>query len=282
MDIFHIILLCAGIVIFIISFILPASSKELEEDSKNLAKDQIKELVNDEFTKIRSHVDDIVNESIDYAVEKTERGLERLSNEKIQAVNEYSDTVMNEINKNHKEVMFLYDMLNDKHESLMNSVAEANKAAKDASDSVKEAESIVNSLQELYKKEPESFETLSDTLFEPKEKKKEKSDKEKTEKTDKDKSEKVKQTEKTKSKATKTKNKNKDDNPSDFVPLAQKTELSFEPSISFMGDADEGNEISNEKILELHRQGKSNVAIAKSLGLGVGEVKLVIDLYKNM
>ena len=39
---------------------------------------------------------------------------------------------------------------------------------------------------------------------------------------------------------------------------------------------------NNEKILELHRMNKSNVAIAKELGLGVGEVKLVIDLYEGM
>ena len=38
----------------------------------------------------------------------------------------------------------------------------------------------------------------------------------------------------------------------------------------------------NEQILQLYRQGKSTVAIAKELGLGVGEVKLVIDLYKNL
>lgn len=37
---------------------------------------------------------------------------------------------------------------------------------------------------------------------------------------------------------------------------------------------------NNEKILEMHKQGKSNVAIAKELGLGVGEVKLVIDLFE--
>ena len=43
--------------------------------------------------------------------------------------------------------------------------------------------------------------------------------------------------------------------------------------------AEEGQN-NNEKILEMHRQGKSTVAIAKELGLGVGEVKLVIDLYK--
>ena len=31
----------------------------------------------------------------------------------------------------------------------------------------------------------------------------------------------------------------------------------------------------------MHEEGKSNMAIAKELGLGVGEVKLVIDLFAN-
>ena len=43
-----------------------------------------------------------------------------------------------------------------------------------------------------------------------------------------------------------------------------------------------GMENSNEEILRLHKEGKSNVAIAKELGLGVGEVKLVIDLFEGM
>ena len=39
---------------------------------------------------------------------------------------------------------------------------------------------------------------------------------------------------------------------------------------------------SNDKILTLYRQGLSKVAIAKELGLGVGEVKLVIDLFQGI
>ena len=39
---------------------------------------------------------------------------------------------------------------------------------------------------------------------------------------------------------------------------------------------------SNEHILQLHKEGKSNMAIAKELGLGIGEVKLVIDLFEGM
>lgn len=47
--------------------------------------------------------------------------------------------------------------------------------------------------------------------------------------------------------------------------------------------ADEQEEIfnHNEKILELYKEGRSFVEIAKTLGLGLGEVKLVIGLFKG-
>lgn len=38
---------------------------------------------------------------------------------------------------------------------------------------------------------------------------------------------------------------------------------------------------SNEKILKLNEMGVSVKEIAKQLNLGIGEVKLVIDLYKG-
>lgn len=40
-------------------------------------------------------------------------------------------------------------------------------------------------------------------------------------------------------------------------------------------------ENSNDIILELYKNGESIIEIAKQLGLGVGEVKLVIDLYQG-
>ena len=51
--------------------------------------------------------------------------------------------------------------------------------------------------------------------------------------------------------------------------------------IRFAQGKDNGRN-SNERILELHKAGKSNMAIAKDLGLGLGEVKLVIDLFEGM
>ena len=38
---------------------------------------------------------------------------------------------------------------------------------------------------------------------------------------------------------------------------------------------------NKDKIFKLHKEGKSKVEIAKTLGLGIGEVKLVIDLFEN-
>ena len=49
-------------------------------------------------------------------------------------------------------------------------------------------------------------------------------------------------------------------------------EVQFEP------DSNMGN--NKSQILKLHEEGKSNMAIAKSLGLGIGEVKLIIDLFE--
>ena len=37
----------------------------------------------------------------------------------------------------------------------------------------------------------------------------------------------------------------------------------------------------NEKVRAMHRDGITNVEIAKSLGMGVGEVNLIIDLYES-
>lgn len=214
MGILEIVLLIIGGVIFILSFVLPAHKEEVAETTKTLAKEEIETLVSKEMENIRSHVDDVVEESVEYAMEKTERSLERLSNEKIMAVNEYSDTVLQEIHRNHEEVMFLYDMLNDKHTNLKNTVSEVNK-------SKKEAEAVVQSIQ-------------NQTSVLPEEKEQDNSGK------------------------------------------------STSMDISFINDSDAEGRNSNERILELYRQGKSKVAIAKELGLGVGEVKLVIDLYQNM
>ena len=53
-------------------------------------------------------------------------------------------------------------------------------------------------------------------------------------------------------------------------------------SFETAGDTSEDFEkIDNEMIMELHSEGKSDVEIAKLLGCGLGEVRLVIGLHKG-
>lgn len=69
---------------------------------------------------------DILDEQIDNVKEQTEISLDKLSNQKMLEMNEYSDTILQEINRNHNEVMFLYDMLNEKKKEINNTVRDMN------------------------------------------------------------------------------------------------------------------------------------------------------------
>lgn len=211
----EVVLLIAGIVIFIGSFLLPSGKLDESGINKEAAKEEIKSLVEEEMQTVRSQMQDKMEETSEDALEKAERSLERLTNEKIMAVNEYSDTVLQEIHKNHEEAMFLYDMLNNKHANIKDTVSKMDKAVKAAEDKVRSVAEETENPEEKAVETP--VETVESTSF---------------------------------------------------------------PEIGFMGETAEESKNNNEKILEMHRQGKSTVAIAKELGLGVGEVKLVIDLYK--
>ena len=221
MGMLEVVLLIAGIVIFVGSFLLP-SGKE-SGINKEAAKEEIKGLVEEEMQTVRSQMQDKMDETSEDALEKAERSLERLTNEKIMAVNEYSDTVLQEIHKNHEEAMFLYDMLNNKHANIKDTVSKMDQAVKAAENQAK------IKTEELREQQIE---------------------------------------------------KTAEEKPVEVQENTEPMESAGSPEIGFMGETAEEGQNNNEKILEMHRQGKSTVAIAKELGLGVGEVKLVIDLYK--
>ena len=103
-----------------------------------LTQEKLQELLQEEMKNVRSQVADAVDETVHYSMEKTERGLERLTNEKMTAVSEYAQTVLEDIHKNHEEVMFLYDILNNKHENLKETATEVSMAVKEASVKVSE------------------------------------------------------------------------------------------------------------------------------------------------
>lgn len=140
----EIILIVIGIAIFLLGYLMPARRKDLDEEVQLISEDEVRKLVAGEVEHVKDRIADIVDETVNYSIEKAERAMERVTNEKIMAINEYSDTVLEEINKNHKEVVFLYDMLNDKHDNLMSTINEATMAADEIKQTVRDAELIAN------------------------------------------------------------------------------------------------------------------------------------------
>lgn len=259
MSVTEIVLLCIGGLFFAISFFLPDVKKKEEE---HVTKEEIKRLIDEEMKNAKERIDDMVDETVNYSVEKTERALERLSNEKIMAVDEYSETVLKKINDNHNEAVFLYDMLNDKDEKLKN-------AGDEIKTSMDKLETEKKELEEKKRIEEEAQKKAEEVLKE----------------------------------AAKAEEK------PEFVPFiperleivdgvavpAVKAEplkdkpapkprkkVSKETSVPVHFESDnDGRKNSNEMIRKLHSEGKSNMQIARELGLGVGEVKLVIDLFAS-
>lgn len=253
MNSMEIVLLIIGVVVFAASFLIPMGKGDSLAHDREMARDEIGDMVAKELERIRSQVDDTVEEAIGYAMEKTERSLERISNEKIMAVNEYSETVLQQINKSHQEIMFLYDMLNTKHDNLKNTATEMEKRLKEAEIASKEVEAVTREA-EMALRETEAatqmarqvvtpaFQALQagvisdeeiDLLLPPQ-----------------------------------TPSLEEEDTPQ---PQQESQELQGAESYSN----------KNDSILELHRQGRSDVNIARALDLGVGEVKLVIDLFEG-
>lgn len=301
MSVTEIILLILGILVFILSFILPGRASSKVEEGTQIDEEQIREMLDKEVEEAKRQISDIVDETITYSMEKTERSMDRLTNEKMMAVNEYSDTVLEQINKNHKEAVFLYDMLNDKHENLKTTVSEAVKTAsevkqtvKDAEITAKEAEEKAREVQESLQMQErlpeasawqETFEALRTEAAEPAEQEVVAWESAAAE----PEAENVMQEEAVEEK-------------DDFVPISLKrAEVIIPPAqedmpqkkttrkpkaektdLSLASPTRTGSQNNNERILELHKAGKSNMAIAKELGIGIGEVKLVIDLFEGI
>lgn len=313
MEITEIVLLVAGGIIFILSFLIPDKKGEVSEQSRELVQEEIADMVSREMESIRGHVDGVVEEAVTYAIEKTERSLERLSNEKIMAVNEYSDTVLSEIHKNHEEAMFLYDMLNSKHTNLKDTVAAVNRTVKEVEEKVNSLKAVTNmsgnpqviarefhpvavqmantvqsapvAVQQITQNAntvPSALERLA-SIAAPKQKP-----------TPVQTAPVPVPVKPTSVQAVPM--------PVPVIPTpvqAVPMPVSVVPTpvqaatmsastvpvsagrVSFLQDKAVDGQNNNEKILELYRNGKSKVAIAKELGLGVGEVKLVIDLFRN-
>lgn len=121
MTAFEVVLLLCGIVCVVVSFIMGNSEKD------NASSDIItSKLTEEQKSEIRRQINEIVEEEVQNASEKTEVSLDRISNTKILEMNEYAENVLGQINRNHNETVFLYDMLNDKAKEVKTTVKDVN------------------------------------------------------------------------------------------------------------------------------------------------------------
>lgn len=179
---------------------------------------------------------------------RTEDQLKNLSNESIMGISEYSDQVLDKIEKNHAEVVFLYNMLNEKQNELKETVKETDKTRAELRD---EMSVIYQEHQEWLQKTTDDLQDMTEhcmaaiteayvTADVPELDEEELEQESVTEETD--------------------------------AVLQQEEPEKGEP------EETEGFH-KQEEILDLYQKGHSVLEISKLLSIGQGEVNFVIGLY---
>ena len=229
------ILLLIGVVFMIGSFFVTEklSPSELNQIAE-LSEEELKRIIDRGLKNAETRIEDAIDEQVDQSSEKVDRSLEKVTNDKIMAISEYSDTVIESMNKTHNEIMFLYSMLNDKHKELTGMAADLQRLAADvrsleekapltAPQAASERAAAVSAASAVT---PVSVETADTTERE-----------------------------------------------TAAAPAEQKEEMPETEETKQEG--------LHAEILKLKKLGMTEVQIAKKLGIGIGEVRLVNGLYRG-
>ena len=173
--------------------------------------------------------------------------MEKESNEQIMQIHEYSETVMESMKKTHDEIMFLYSMLNDKHTEMTSMTGDLQRLAADIRNlqenmSAKAGTSIRKPVAESHVAQQPVMK--QNAVVQP---------------------------------MTET----IDVQPEPEVQVNRFQEIQEPEQKTEKPETADAQGMSNDMILKLYEQGLSKVEIAKQLGRGLGEVNLVIELYKG-
>ena len=244
----EIILLLVGCVFMIGSFFISEklSSSELDKIAE-LSEDELKKIIEREVNNAGTQMDEVIEQKIEEAGEQAERAMEKESNEQIMQIHEYSETVMESMKKTHDEIMFLYSMLNDKHTEMTSMTGDLQRLAADIRNlqenmSAKAGTSIRKPVAESHVAQQPVMK--QNAVVQP---------------------------------MTET----IDVQPEPEVQVNRFQEIQEPEQKTEKPETADAQGMSNDMILKLYEQGLSKVEIAKQLGRGLGEVNLVIELYKG-
>ena len=229
------ILLLIGVVLMIGSFFVTEklSPSELNQIAE-LSEEELKRIIDRGLKNAETRIEDAIDEQVDQSSEKVDRSLEKVTNDKIMAISEYSDTVIESMNKTHNEIMFLYSMLNDKHTELTGMAADLQRLAADVR-SLEEKAPLT--APQAAPERAAAVSAASAVTLVP------------VEKAD------------TTGRETAA------------APAEQKEEMPETEETKQEG--------LHAEILKLKKLGMTEVQIAKKLGIGIGEVRLVNGLYRG-
>ena len=248
MTMIEIILLLVGCVFMIGSFFISEklSSSELNKIAE-LSEDELKKIIEREVNNAGTQMDEVIEQKIEEVGEQAERAMEKESNEQIMQIHEYSETVMESMKKTHDEIMFLYSMLNDKHTEMTSMTGDLQRLAADIRNlqenlSAKAGTSIRKPVAESHVVQQPVMK--QNAVVQP---------------------------------MTET----IDVQPEPEVQVNRFQEIQEPEQKTEKPETADAQSMSNDMILKLYEQGLSKVEIAKQLGRGLGEVNLVIELYKG-
>lgn len=283
-----VVMIIIGLILSIASFFISEKISK-KEDSFNvdlLTVDENYEFSERELRIIRRKIEDVIANQAKDILYETNESLSNMANEKTLALGDYAVAVCEEIEKNHKEVMFLYSMLDDKQKEIMNTVKAVDEANREVKDTISKAQKHITVSVEDFKtgdieKENPSEKKLSaiDQLTALSKKKKE-MDSVQTHAGEPAEEQSMPETvsDEEIEKELAATEPSEEQNVNDMFAELDETELDFDEVLE---EEFKDSENSNDIILEMHKKGSSIIDIAKQLGLGVGEVKLVIDLYQG-
>ncbi|MCR4694235.1 MAG: hypothetical protein K5773_02790 [Pseudobutyrivibrio sp.] len=111
-----------------------------KDNIKKLTNDQINSIIKDKMADAKVEMEDVLSERIDQAMETMDRKTDKETTDKIMEISQYSDTVLQSIEKSDQQVAFMYSMLNEKQEM----VTELTKELAELKDSLGQIDTAVS------------------------------------------------------------------------------------------------------------------------------------------
>ncbi len=244
MTVVEIVLLIIGFACVCISFFV-TGKKEMEQSGQAGEEVTTASLWTEkEEQMIQERVTELLQEKQTELVDATADQMNRLCNDKIMAVDEFSKQLLEKIEANHQEVVFMYNLLNEKEKEVKEIVTEP--VIRTAEPKVKQTP--VSGLEKVAQKQ----------------------DNQKASAKEKKENSAVSSPAVPQKKAGNVKQAGQPKKIEE--PLKEPEDRPIEAIANVHGDV-------NLKIQKMHKEGKSILEISKALNMGQGEVKLVIALY---